>query len=349
MKLQDKSLLITGIGGFIGFRTAELAIREGIKVRGLQRSSSKAQPARALGAEVMVGSITDPAAAQKACQGMDIVLHTAAIAKEGGTLSDFRQVNVDGAITMAKAAKAAGVRAFVHLSSVMVYGFKYPDSVTEEDILRGEENPYCQTKIESEQALLKLHDPPRFNVIVIRAGDVYGPGSLHWTVRPLLLMRKRLFILANKGKGTINHLYIDNLIDAIFLTLKKESYGEVFNITDGQQTSWEVFFKKLADIAKLPPPISLPAKIVKGLIYLRCFYQKAIGKTPDLLPESVDFITRPYAYSIAKAQTQLGYKPTIDLEEGMQNIQAWLNSTDIFSHDVGKGIKGRTMQIRQLK
>ncbi len=333
MKLQDKSLLITGIGGFIGLRTAELALQQGLKVRGLQRSSSKAQKAQELGAEVVLGSINDSVAAQKACHGMDIVLHTAAVAKEGGTLRDFREVNVDGAITIAKAAKAAGVRAFVHLSSVMVYGFKYLDSVTEEGVLQGEENPYCQTKIESEQALLKLHSPPYFNVIIIRAGDVYGPGSLHWTVRPLLLMHKRLFILANKGRGAINHLYIDNLVDAIFLTLEKESYREIFNITDGQQTSWKIFFNKLADIAKLPPPMSLPANVLKALIYLRCFYQKTLGQVPDLLPESVDFITRPHVYSIVKAQTQLGYKPAIGLEEGMQNIQTWLNSTDIFSHD----------------
>lgn len=335
MKLQDKSLLITGIGGFIGFRTAELALQRGIKVRGLQRSLSKAQKAQQLGAEVTIGSVTDFAAAQTACQGMDMVLHTAAIAKEGGTLSDFRAINVDGAVTMAKAAKAAGVKAFVHLSSVMVYGFKYPELVTEDGILRGEENPYCQTKIESEEALLTLHNPPHFNVIIIRAGDVYGPGSFHWTVRPLLLMRKGLFILANKGRGAINHLYIDNLVDAIFLTLEKESYGEVFNITDGQQTSWKVFFMKLADIARLPPPISLPARMVKALIHLRCLYQQALRKTPDLLPESVDFITRPYAYSIAKARTQLGYEPKINLEEGMQHIQAWLKRTDIFSQKWG--------------
>jgi nucleoside-diphosphate-sugar epimerase len=333
MQLQDRSLLITGIGGFIGFRTAELALQRGMKVRGLQHSLSKVQKAQDLGTEVVLGSVTDPDAAQKACQGVDIVLHTAAIAKEGGSLRDFRAVNVAGAVTMAQAAKAAGVRVFVHLSSVMVYGFKYPKLVAEDGVLRGEENPYCQTKIESEQAILKLHNPPDFNIVIIRAGDVYGPGSMPWIVRPLLLMNKRLFILANEGRGTMNHLYIDNLVDAIFLTLEKESYGEVFNITDGQQTSWESFFMKLADVAKLPPPISLPARIVKSLIRMRCLYRQALGKTPDLLPESVDFITRPYAYSIAKARTQLGYEPRIDLEEGMQNIQTWLKRIDIFSQE----------------
>jgi nucleoside-diphosphate-sugar epimerase len=333
MQLQDKSLLITGIGGFIGFRTAELAMQRGIKVRGLQHSLQKAQKAQKLGVEVIIGSVTDPAAAQAACQGIDMVLHTAAIAKEGGTLSDFREVNVKGVVTMAQAAKAAGVRTFVHLSSVMVYGFKYPELIAEDGELRGEKNSYCLTKIESEQALLQLHNPPHFNVIIIRAGDVYGPESMHWTVRPLLLMHKRLFILADEGRGAINHLYVDNLIDAIFLTLEKEAYGEVFNITDGQRTSWKTFFIKLADMAKLPAPISLPARLVKELIRLRYFYQIALGKTPDLLPESVDFITRLHPYSIAKARTQLGYEPKIDLEEGMLHIQTWLKGTNIFSQE----------------
>jgi nucleoside-diphosphate-sugar epimerase len=331
MNLQHQSLLITGIGGFIGSRTAELALERECHVRGLQHSLSNAKKLQKLGIDVVQGSITDPVATKIACEGMDVVVHTAAIAKEGGTLEDFRSVNVAGAVTVAKAAKAAGVRVFIHLSSVMVYGFNYPDSVAEDGALRGEQNPYCQTKIESEQELLKLHDSPAFNIIIIRAGDVYGPGSLHWTTRPLLLMHKRLFILANGGRGAINHLYIDNLIDAIFLAIEKESYGEIFNITDGENTSWKIFFMKLADIARLPSPISLPADVVKILIRLRCFYLNARGIPLDLLPESIDFITRPYPYSIVKAQTQLGYQPKVSLEEGMKYIQSWLKSEDIFN------------------
>jgi len=147
MNFQDKTLLITGIGGFIGLRAAEIALSRGMKVRGLQRSPEKAKAAQKLGAEVIVGSITDPAAAAKACQGVDIVLHTAANAEAGGAMEEFREVNVGGTINMAKAAKDAGVKAFVHLSSVMVYGFNYPKYVTEEGPLCGENNPYCQTKI----------------------------------------------------------------------------------------------------------------------------------------------------------------------------------------------------------
>ncbi len=329
MKLNNQSLLITGIGGFIGLRTAELALLRGMQVYGLQHSQPKAEKARRLGANVILGSVTDPVAAQAACQGMDMVLHTAAIAKEGGALQDFWEVNVRGTVTMAQAAKAAGVRVFVHLSSVMVYGFNYPEQITEAGELRSEGNPYCQTKIEAEQALWQLHDPPNFNVIVIRAGDVYGPGSMPWTVRPLALMQQGLFFLPDRGQGFINHLYIDNLVDAIFLSLEQETSGEVFNITDGQQTSWNVFFNKLAAVAHLSPPQSLPASFLRNLIRLRCLSQQALGKVPDLRPESIDFITRAHTYSTAKAQYQIGFQPRINLDIGMQHIQAWLCQTDL--------------------
>lgn len=330
MNLKNKTILITGIGGCIGLRAAELALAQGMKVRGLQRSEDKAKKAQELGAEVIVGSITDPAAAEKACQGVDIVLHTAAIVDEGGLPAErYLEVNVGGAVNMARAAKNAGVKTFVHLSSVMVYGFNFPDHVTEEGPFCGENNAYCQTKIDSEKELLKLNAPPDFGIIIIRPGDVYGPGSTPWVIRPLLLMRERLFILANDGRGVMNHVYVDNLIDGIFLAVEKEAYGEAFNITDGQETSWKEYFTRLVEIGNVPAPFSLPAGVLKFVVRLRCLGQTVLGQKPDTLPESINFVLRPYAYSIAKARTQLAYEPKIDLEEGMRRTQEWLRKTNL--------------------
>lgn len=328
MNLSEQTLLISGIGGFIGLRAAELAIAQGMNVRGLQHSEAKAKKAQKLGAEVTIGSITDPIAAKKACQGVDIVLHTASIVKESGSLDDFRVVNVGGTVNMARTAKNAGVKTFVHLSSVMVYGFNYPDGVTEEGPLRGENNAYCQTKIEGEKELLKLNSP-EFSIIIIRPGDVYGPGSIPWIVRPLLLMRKRLFMLANDGRGVMNHVYIDNLIDAIFLAVEKEVYGEVINITDGEETSWKEYFMYLAALEGVPAPFSLPANLLKLLLRLRCLGQTVLGEEVDTQPDSINFVLRPHAYSIAKAQRLLGYEPKINLKEGMRLTQEWLQKTDI--------------------
>ncbi|WGV26154.1 NAD-dependent epimerase/dehydratase family protein [Halotia branconii] len=329
MNLSQQQLLISGIDGFIGLRSAELALSQGMKIRGLQHSPEKTQKAQKLGVELLLGNITDPVIAQKACQEMDIVLHTAAVTQESGSLDYFREVNVEGTVNLAKAAKNAGVKTFVYLSSVLVYGFNYPDGVTEKGSLCGENNPYCQTTIEAEEILLQLNAPPDFNVIIIRAGDVYGPGSIPWIVRPLLLMRQKLFALANDGLGVMNHVYVDNLIEGIFLAIEKEAYGEVFNITDGQKTSWKEYFTRLAEIGGLPEPISLPASMLKSVLWQQNLAKKLVGKKADIMPDSVDFVTRPYAYSIAKAQSRLNYQPKIDLEEGMRRTQEWLQKTDI--------------------
>jgi nucleoside-diphosphate-sugar epimerase len=328
MNIEDKTLLITGIGGFIGLRATELAIANNMHVRGLQHSPGKAKLAQDLGAEVVIGSITDPIAAKEACQGVDIVLHTAALVKEGGALEEFREVNVGGTLNMANAAKNAGAKIFIHTSSVMVYGFNYPNKVTEEGPFSGDNNPYCQTKIEAEKELLKLNSPD-FGVIIIRPADVYGPGSHSWVIRPLSLMHQRKFFLANGGSGVMNHVYIDNLIDAIFLAIEKEAYGEAFNITDGQETTWKEYATRLAKAANLPKPFSLPASVVKFLIRLQCLQQKTLGQEVDILPESIDFLTRRYAYSIEKAKNQLGYTPNISLDQGMEYVREWLQKVDV--------------------
>ncbi|WP_414576452.1 NAD-dependent epimerase/dehydratase family protein [Anabaena sp. CCY 9402-a] len=330
MKLSECKLLISGIDGFVGFRTAELAIAKGMKVRGLQSSADRSERLQNLGGDVIVGSIKEAVISQKAFQGVDIVIHTAELDEEVGSIQDFREINVDGTINLAQAAKNAGVKTFVHLSSVMVYGFNYPNYVTEDTPLLANNNPYCQTKIEAEEALLKLNTSPYFGIIIIRAGDVYGPGSIPWVIRPLYLMREKLFAYINDGQGVSNHVYIDNLIDAIFLAIEKELHGEIFNITDGKETSWKDYFTCLAEIAGLPVNYpSLPKDELKLLVKLRHQGQKMFGKKADIVPESLDFISRPYAYSIAKAKAMLNYQPKIDLQEGMRRTQEWLQKTDI--------------------
>ena len=209
MKLAGKTVLITGIGGFIGSHLAQRAMTIGMKVKGLQRSEHNLQNLRQLGAEVILGDITDPIAVEKACKGVDIVLHTAAVVKETGSMAYFRKVNVEGSLNMAIAAKKASVQMFVHLSSVMVYGFNYVDRINEEGELSGDNNAYCQTKIESEQELIKFNETNNIGLIIIRAGDVYGARSNSWVTRPLQLMEKKMLILPNGGKGIINHVYID--------------------------------------------------------------------------------------------------------------------------------------------
>ncbi len=325
MKLKSKTICITGIGGFIGRRVAQLARERGMTVRGLDANPERARLAQNEGATVIVGDLLDPVALGEALKGSDIVLHTAAIVREGGKLEEFRRVNVEGSVQVARTAREAGARAMVHLSSVMVYGFRFPPDIAEEGPYRGEGNPYCITKIESESALLEENqDPAKFGVVIIRPGDVYGPGSEPWITRPLELMRKGLFSLVDGGKPVINHTYVDNLAEGIFLALEKEAWGEAFNITDGMATTFKEFYSRLAKMAGLKPPRILPAWLVKLSIRLVNILEALLRRPNIALPGGVEFIRRPHAYSIDKANRVLGYRPDISLDQGMARTEAWL-------------------------
>jgi nucleoside-diphosphate-sugar epimerase len=324
MDLTNKTLFITGIGNFVGLQATKMAMERGMKVRGIESSPEAAKQAESLGATVFVGNTTDVAALEKGCESADIVFHTESVIEENGDLEFFRKINVGGTINTAKAAKQAGVKTFIHLSSVLVYGFKYPDQVTENGTLKGENNPFCQTKIESETALLACNDPPSFGVIIIRAGDVYGPGATTWVARPLTLMQKQKFVLINGGQGIINHAYVDNLVDGVFLAIEKETYGEAFNITDGHQTTWKEYYTRLAEIGGMPKPISMPAFLVKSAAQFQ-------AAESGVSPAAIDFVTRLHTYSIEKARRILGYEPQIGLEEGMSRTAEWLNNSSILT------------------
>jgi len=176
-----------------------------------------------MGAEYVTGDVTDLGLLRRFCRGLDRVYHTAAIVKEGGEWSGFFRVNVLGADSVAMAARDAGVRDFVHFSSVMVHGFDFPDGVTEEGPLDPADNAYCTTKILSEEAVLRHHEPGRFEVYVIRPGDVYGPGSVPWTIRPVEMMRRRQWVYIDSRRSIFNHVYIDNLLDGLDLVVARRA------------------------------------------------------------------------------------------------------------------------------
>jgi nucleoside-diphosphate-sugar epimerase len=324
LELVGKTLCITGVGGFIGLRMAERAQARGIHVRGIDLDPIAVARARRLGIDVLEGDLCDPQVARAGVQGCDAVFHTAAIVSEDASWELSRRVNVTGTVTMARAARNEGARRFIHLSSVMVYGFDYPEGITEEGPFDGANNPYCQTKLESDQAALAMHDPGRLDVTVIRPGDVYGPGCVSWVVRPIGLMKRNLFALVDGGKPLINHVHVDNLIDAVFAAIERDAVGTSFTITDGRRTSAREFFGYYAGflgkrtIPSLPSALALPAFSALERTFAR------LSRPSPLHAAAVHFVRRKHMYSIAKAQRELDYVPQVSLEDGMSRLGEWL-------------------------
>lgn len=318
------TIAITGIGGFIGLRMAERAAALGWSVRGLDVSPRAAERARATGAEIWVGDINDARLLHECFAGADIVFHTAAIVEEDGSRELYERVNVEGTRSVCAAAAAQGVKRLVQLSSVMVYGLHYADGVGEEGPFRDDGNIYNETKLRSERVAMEFHRPGALEVIVIRPGDVYGLGSQPWVLRPVELIRKGLFMLPDGGKGVINHVHVDNLLDGVFLALERNATGEAFTISDGVATSCRDFYATHARIAGRRSVPMLPGWLLRAMVGLIALLCRGIGRKPPATPAAIAFLRRRGRYSIDKARRRLGYEPRITLQQGMSEIERQL-------------------------
>lgn len=275
----------------------------------------------------VVGDISVAGGWTAALDGAEVVVHTAAIVAEAGDDRRFWSVNVGGTRQVLEAAASAGVRRAVHLSSIVVYGDRFPRGgfLGEDAPIRMTGRPYTDTKVAAEHQALRIGLETMLDVVVVRPGDVYGPGSLPWTIRPVELMRRGLFALPAGGQGILSPIHVEDLARGIAAAVTEPaSAGRVYNLTGGEAVTAERFFRYYADhlgvtLRTLPTPVvrSLAAAVQAGA--------RALGRSSPLAPEAVEYVTHPGSYRIDRARDELGWQPRIDLEEGMRSTLAWVD------------------------
>ena len=326
MEIRGLSALVTGASGFIGGRLAErLATEEGVRVRAMFRNPKKAERLLKLPLEIVKADLLDLPSLRKAIDGCDLAFHCAALVRETGNRNEFFETNVKGTENILKASTEAGVKKFIHFSSVAVYGLNPPDGADETTPYQPCGNLYCDTKIASEKAVWVAHQKAGLPAVVIRPTNVYGPYSNPWTVRPIKLVNSGQMILINGGTGFCNYVYIDNLIDATLAATKRDqSVGQVYLVTDGNAVLWKEFFGCYAQMAGKPKMRSVPEWLGKAIALSMEVSSKLNGKPPKITREAVRFLTRRARFKIEKAKRELGYQPRFSLEEGMKLTEQWL-------------------------
>jgi nucleoside-diphosphate-sugar epimerase len=322
--LSDRRIFITGANGFIGRAMAQRFRDLGAQVSGVDLVADPAH-------DVIGGDTTSPESWEAALAGVDTVVHTAALLGSSHPRERAWHVNVLGTSRVLHASAAAGVRRFVHFSSVAAYGFDFPENVDESYPIRVNGDVYTDTKVNSEAVVLAAHAAGDIDVTVIRPGDVWGPGSV-WVRSPIAEMRKPTgFPLPDGGNGVFSPVYIDNFVDGMVLALTSPSAaGQVFTITDGVGVRCADFFGRLAQmcdgtIRTLPMSIAAPLANVLGGILRRA------GQTSDLCAGTMGLLNRPSTYSIEKAQQVLGYQPLVSVDEGMASVEEWARADGIIT------------------
>jgi nucleoside-diphosphate-sugar epimerase len=281
-------ILITGATGFIGGRLAEMACERNIPAVALVRTWSHAARLSRLPVRMVQGDILNPDSLRAAMQGCDVVFHCAVDNNAGGQA--HRRVSVEGTANVMQVALEMGVKRAVHLSSTAVFGYRpEPDAATEVGVYRYSGDDYCDGKIDGEKEALRYCQEYALPVTILRPTIVYGPFSF-WNVHAVAAIREGRMVLVDGAKGVCNSLYVDNLVEAMFLAAEHESaVGEVFHISDARPITWRDFIEAHARVlgdSYLPLPEMAAQEIAAT-------WPQATNHSPSSLEQTLRLIRDP--------------------------------------------------------
>jgi nucleoside-diphosphate-sugar epimerase len=331
---EMRTVLVTGGTGFVGGAVAQRLRSESSAVRALVRRNSDVAALAAAGCELCYGDITDAASVREAMVGADGAVHCAAFASDWGPREKFVEVNVEGSRHIFDAALETGVKRLVHISTTDVFGIYTDGRVIDDSFpVKGAGFPYSDTKAEADRMALAYAQERGLPVTVIRPMWIYGPGDRTFLPELVDAIRKHEMVFFGSPDNTIPLCYIDNLVDAILLTLTRdEAEGQGYIVGDGAVVTWKELTDLLANQLDLPPvkrTISLP---LAGAVAAGAETWAKITKStkrPALTRYELEIGGRDLHFSNGKIVRELGFTPRVLPEEGLARTIEWLRSMDL--------------------
>lgn len=245
------SVLVTGASGFIGRFLTDRLLERGAAVRVVTRHPDRLPSEWQGRLEIITGSLADKTTVESATKGASLVFH---LAGETQDRAAMQAVNADAARDLARIAGEAGVKRFVHLSSVGVIGAGGGGDV-DEDALCRPQNEYERTKLEGERAVLEFARAISFDAVVVRPATVFGEGVSRFRDSLLEWMRalqKSRFAFIGRN-AVANYVYVGDVVDAMLrLSELPCPGGEVFHVAD--PAPMRDFVGAMADALGVPRP-----------------------------------------------------------------------------------------------
>lgn len=326
LRVSPKTWLITGVAGFIGSNLLEALLKLQQRVIGLDNFSSgkrknleevkiSVSPGQWERFRFLEGDIADAGACERACSGVDFVLHQAALGSVPASLADpvnCHRSNVTGFLNMLSAARAASVAAFIYASSSAVYGDE-PTLPKVEDKIGRPLSPYAASKWMDEIYADVFARAYEFPSIGLRYFNVFGPrqdpeGAYAAVIPKWIsaMLRRQPVQINGDGETSRDFCFIDNIVHANILaatTDNPEAINQVYNIAVGERTTLNQLFN-----------------------YLQSGLRKRESSLPETKPVYADFRPGDVRHSLAdisKARRLLGYAPEHSTQRGLELAMDW--------------------------
>ncbi len=340
--LKNKRVFVTGASGLVGLNFIESLIADhGSRAVAAVRSTTNTAPLHEIASrfegrlEIVQAPLEDELSLYQGMRGCDAVVHAAATIDPNGNGKNLRAVNVEGTQNALNAAIKAGVKHFVHISSLAVItGEEDKYNVTEAEPLRHCREAYANSKIDAELIVMQEQGKGRIEVTSLRPGFIYGPHEQAWMPRLMQALKNGRALVVGGGIKQTNVIYVKNLSRAISLALLNSvAYGQVYNLTDGQLVTKKQLFDTVADELGLPRArIHISVGFAKFICELSSF---AAPWAPPFVEPLLSRYSRPafrlaainQGFDISKAERELGYTERIDFSVGMsETLRAWKTS-----------------------
>ena len=348
-------ILITGGGGFVGSRFAEIIFLTGFaRARVGVRHWARAARAARFPIDIVLCDVLNRGQLVEAMEGVTAVVHCAV----GDT-----PVIVDGTRNVLDAAAQVGVARVIHLSTAEVYGLHARGLIDETSPCVPTGNGYADAKIQAEQ-LVWEYSSRGLPVTILRPSIVYGPWSEVWTAAlAQRLQSGRWARYEGCADGTCNLVYVDDLVAAALTSIHDETAaGQAFNVGGPDFVSWNEYFERLNAAMGRPPLDVLSTSRARAESMVTGVFRRASGVVLNRYGESLmriyerggplatamkhvksrlntkpssnefeDLYNRKAVYDWSKAKRVLGWQPAVDLDRGLRLSVDWLKYAGVLN------------------
>lgn len=327
--MKSTKILITGAGGFLGSYIARELVNKNYQVFSFSRSEHSFL--NEIGVTERLGDLKNYADVKKALTGMDAIIHTASLVGMWGRYEDFFATNVTGTENILRAMQELNINKLVYTST--------PSVVFDRESLCGvdESTPYAshylthyaKTKAIAEQKVLSANRDGLLTV-ALRPHLIFGPGDMNLVPRVIEAQKKGRLKIIGDGENLVDVLYVENAAAAHIMALEKLKAdhpiaGKVYFLGQGPVKLWD-FTNTILSHAGLPivsKKISLKKAYAIGFVIECCL---KVCRVFNIHPPMTRFValqlSKSHYFSHHNIEVDLGFKPTISIEEGIDRLFA---------------------------